>query len=47
MYLICHVTSHNHLIEGTCKFMGGSFLRYVTTLICLVAIGGMIVEICF
>ena len=21
MYLICHVTFHNHLIEGSCKIM--------------------------
>ena len=26
MYLICHVTSHDHLIDRACKFMGGSTL---------------------
>ena len=26
MCLMCHVTSHNHLIEGACRFMGGSSL---------------------
>ena len=45
MYLICHVTSYDHLIEVSCKFVGGSSLRYVTTLI---TIGIVIVEIqCF
>ena len=43
MYLICHLTSHDHviddhLIEGSCKFTGGSSLRYVTTLITLVTV---------
>ena len=32
MYLICHMTSHDHLIERACEFMGGSSLCYVTTL---------------
>ena len=26
MYLICHVTSYDHLIEKKCKLIGGSFL---------------------
>ena len=48
MYLICHVTSQDHLIEGSFEFMGGSSLWYVTTLKNLVAIGIVIVAIkCF
>ena len=31
MYLICYLTSYDHLIEGLCEFMGGNFLWYVTT----------------
>ena len=38
MYLICHVTSHDPLIERSCEFMDRSFLCYVTTLTSLVAI---------
>ena len=38
MYLICHVTSHDHLIEESCNFMGGEFLQYVTTLISIVTV---------
>ena len=45
MYLICHVTSHNYLIERPCKFVGSSFLCYATTLIILVTINIVIVEI--
>ena len=37
MYLICHVTSHDHLFEGSCKFMDGS-MQYDVTLISLVTI---------
>ena len=44
MYLICHVTSQDHLIEGSCKFMGGSSSLYVTTLTSSEAIGSTIVE---
>ena len=44
MYLICHVTTHEHLIDGSCKFTGGSSLRYVT-LISLVTISIVSVEI--
>ena len=32
MHLICHVTLYYHLIEGSCKFIKGSYWRYVTTL---------------
>ena len=33
MYLICHVTSHDHDFERLCKFTGKSSLRYEITLI--------------
>ena len=36
MYLFYHVTHQDHLIERSCKFMGGTFLCYVATLITLV-----------
>ena len=45
MYLICHVTSHDRFIEGSCEFMGESSLSYVTTLIVLVTISNVIMEI--
>ena len=35
MYLNCHVTSNDHLIEGLFKLMGGNSLRCVTALISL------------
>ena len=37
-YLICHVTSQNHLIEGSITFMSGSSSWYVTTFLSLVVI---------
>ena len=46
MYLICHLTSHDPLIEGACEFMGGSSLCYVITLIIFVPISIVMVEIC-
>ena len=46
MYLICHVTSHDHLIERTCEFMGRISLCYVTTLISLVTMSIVMVEMC-
>ena len=36
MYFICHVASHEHLIDGSYEFMDGNFLRYVTTQVSLV-----------
>ena len=47
MYLVCHVTSHDHLIERAYKFMGGSSLGYVTGLISLVLVtmSNVVVEI--
>ena len=44
MYLICPMTSHNHLIERLFKFLGGSSFWYVTTLISLLTICIVIVE---
>ena len=39
MYLICHVISKGHVIEGLCKFMGGSSLGYTTILTSFVTKG--------
>ena len=48
MFLICQVTSTDHLTEESCKFMGGSSSRYVTTLTSLMTISIVIVHIfCF
>ena len=47
MYLICHMTLHNHLIERACEFMGRNSLCYVTKLINLVTMRFLMVEICF
>ena len=44
MYLICHVTSHDHLIERAYKCMGGSSLCYDTTLISLATISIVMVD---
>ena len=45
MYLIFHLTSHEHLIKGSCEFMGRDSLQYDTTLISFVTITIVIVEI--
>ena len=45
MYLTCHVTPQDHIIEVSCECMGGSSSPYVTTLTNLVTIGIVIVEI--
>ena len=47
MYLICHVTSQDHLIERSYEIMVDSSLCYVTMLISLVTISIVMVEICF
>lgn len=39
MYLICHVISKGHVIEGLCKFMGGSSLGYTAILTSFVTKG--------
>ena len=44
-YLIFHVTSQNHLMEGSCKFMNKTSLLYVTTMSSLVAIDIVVIEI--
>ena len=44
-YLICPVTSKNHVIEGSNNFMSGSSSWYITTLPNLVAIGIVKLEI--
>ena len=44
MYLNCHVTFHDYLIEGLSEFMGGSSLWYAAALISLVTISFMIME---
>ena len=41
----CHVISHNHVIEGSCNFMGRNLLRQVIALPSLVAIGNAVVKI--
>ena len=47
LHLICHVSLHDHLTEGSCKFMGGSSLQYVTTLISLASLSNvMVVNTC-
>ena len=38
MDVICHMTSHDHLIEKACEFTGGNYLSYITTLISLLNI---------
>ena len=38
MYLLCHVTSQDHVIKGLYYFIGGSSFWYVNTLPSLVTI---------
>ena len=45
MLLICYVTSHEHMFQGLCEFIGGSPSQRVTTLPCFVTIGLVQVEI--
>ena len=45
MFLICHVTSRDHVFKGICDFMGKSHSRPVTTSPYLVAIGLVQVDI--
>ena len=44
MFLICHVTFHDHIIKGSCDFLCGSPSRKVTILPSLVTIRIMIVD---
>ena len=45
MTLVCHLVSQDHVIEGSCKFIGGRSSWYVTILPGLVAISIVVVEI--
>ena len=48
MYLTCHMTSHDYLIERACKLMGGNALCCVTMLISLANMSIVMLEIqCF
>ena len=42
---ICNVTQHDHLTEVLWKLLGGSSMRYGTTLVSLVTISTVIVGI--
>ena len=44
-YIIFHVTSQNHLIEGSYKFMDKISLLYVTTMPSLATIDIVVMEI--
>ena len=45
MVLVCHVISQDHMVKGSCDFMGGSPSWYFTTLPSWVAIGIVVMEI--
>ena len=45
MYLICHLTSQDHLIEESFEFLCGRSSQYDTILTGLVTTGIVIVEI--
>ena len=47
MFLVCCMVLKDDVIIWSCDSMGQSHSWYVTTLPCLVAIGAMVVEICF
>ena len=47
MFLVCHVTSLNHGIKGSCDFMGGSSSWEVTIYPSLVAVVIVVVEFVF
>ena len=44
-YLICHVTTQNYVIKGSCNVMSNSSPLYATTLPSLVVIDILLVEI--
>ena len=46
-YSVWQVTSQDHVIEGSCGFMGGSSSLYVTSLPGFVVIDIVVAEICF
>ena len=39
IFLIYHMTFHEHMFKGLCEFMGGSLVWRVTTLPCFAATG--------
>ena len=43
MVLVCLVISQNHVIKGSCDFIGSNPLRYVTVLPSLVTIDTLVV----
>ena len=47
MVLVSHVMLHNHITEGSYNFIVGSCSREVIILSSLLAIGTVVVEICF
>ena len=47
MNSVCHVILQNHAIKVSCDFVGGSPLWQVTTLLCFVTIGTVVVEILY
>ena len=47
MALVCHMILQDHVIQGSCDFMGGTLSWYVTPLPSLVVTGIVLVEICF
>ena len=46
-YLICHVTSQSHVIEGSSSSVSWNLSWYVNILPNMVAISILVVEICF
>ena len=43
--LVCHMILKDHVVKGSCDFMGGNHSWSVTTLQSLVTIGIVLVEI--
>ena len=43
--LLCHMDLPDHVIKGSCNFMGWNPSRYVATLPSLVALGTVVAEI--
>ena len=44
MYLLCHMTSQDCMIERSCNFMSWSSSFYVPNLLSLVVIGNVVVK---
>ena len=47
MFLVCHVVSKDHLTKGFRDFLSESPSLYVSILLYLVALGIVVVEMCF